>query len=47
MKRKRGGGGEEGELNIERRYNNAISIYYGPLLFALDIPANWTELAYQ
>lgn len=31
---------------VDRRYNNAASIYYGPILFALDIPANWTQLAY-
>jgi hypothetical protein len=34
------------EFYVTRRYNNAVSIYYGPILFALDIPANWTELAH-
>jgi len=34
------------EFYVTRRYNNAISIYYGPILFAMDIPANWTELAH-
>jgi len=31
---------------VERRYNNAVSVYYGPILLALDIPANWTQLAH-
>jgi len=31
---------------VNRRYNNAAAIYYGPILFALDLPANWTQLAY-
>jgi DUF1680 family protein len=30
---------------VSRRYNNAASIYYGPILLALNIPANWTQLA--
>jgi len=33
-------------FRVDRRYNNAASIYYGPLLFALDIPATWTQLKY-
>jgi hypothetical protein len=32
------------EFYVTRRYNNAIAIYYGPILFAMDIPANWTQL---
>ncbi len=34
------------EFYVDRRYNNATSIYYGPILFALDIPAKWTQLEY-
>jgi hypothetical protein len=30
----------------DRRYNNAVSIYYGPILFAVDIQPNWTQLAH-
>jgi len=31
-------------FRVQRRYNNAASIYYGPILFALDIPPVWTVL---
>ena len=31
-------------LRIERRYNNAVSVYYGPLLLALDFSYNTTVL---
>eukprot|EP01111_Echinosteliopsis_oligospora_P016794 TRINITY_DN7093_c0_g1_i1.p1 TRINITY_DN7093_c0_g1~~TRINITY_DN7093_c0_g1_i1.p1 ORF type:complete len:716 (-),score=194.69 TRINITY_DN7093_c0_g1_i1:14-2161(-) len=34
------------EFSVERRTNGAASISYGPLLFSLDIPAVWTQLAH-
>jgi len=30
--------------SVERRYNNAAALSYGPLVFAINIPANWTQL---
>ena len=45
------GGGEQrlvlegrGELSIERRYNNAATLSYGPLVFAMEFPYNTTVL---
>eukprot|EP01102_Stenamoeba_stenopodia_P009146 TRINITY_DN2685_c0_g1_i1.p1 TRINITY_DN2685_c0_g1~~TRINITY_DN2685_c0_g1_i1.p1 ORF type:complete len:241 (+),score=48.35 TRINITY_DN2685_c0_g1_i1:67-789(+) len=29
-----------------QRYNNSVSIYRGPFLYALNMGENWTELAY-
>jgi DUF1680 family protein len=33
-------------LRVEKRYNNASSFYYGPLLYSLDIGATETQLPY-
>ena len=33
-----------GQLSVERRYNNAATVSYGPLVFALEFPYNTTTL---
>lgn len=32
------------EIHIKRRYNDAATVHRGPLVFALDVPAEWKHL---
>jgi hypothetical protein len=32
------------KLRVERRFNNAISLHRGPLVFALNVPHQWKKL---